>query len=60
MIIIPTAIIVALVGLIESLLTLSVLDEMGGKRGSGNRECVALGLGNATSGLFGGIWQVVP
>ncbi len=55
MIIIPTAIIVALVGLIESLLTLSVLDEMGGKRGSGNRECVALGLGNATSGLFGGM-----
>jgi SulP family sulfate permease len=55
MIIIPTAIIVALVGLIESLLTLSVLDEMGGKRGSGNRECVALGVGNATSGLFGGM-----
>ncbi len=55
MIIVPTAIIVALVGLIESLLTLSVLDEMGGKRGSGNRECVALGLGNATSGLFGGM-----
>jgi len=55
MIILPTAIIVALVGLIESLLTLSVLDEMGGKRGSGNRECVALGLGNTTSGLFGGM-----
>jgi len=54
-IILPTAIIVALVGLIESLLTLSVLDEMGGKRGSGNRECVALGIGNATSGLFGGM-----
>ena len=54
-IILPTAIIVALVGLIESLLTLSVLDEMGGKRGSGNKECVALGVGNATSGLFGGM-----
>ncbi len=54
-IILPTAVIVALVGLIESLLTLSVLDEMGGKRGSGNRECVALGIGNATSGLFGGM-----
>jgi SulP family sulfate permease len=54
-IILPVAIIVALVGLIESLLTLSVLDEMGGKRGSGNRECVALGLGNTTSGLFGGM-----
>ncbi len=55
MIILPTAIIVAMVGLIESLLTLSVLDEMGGKRGSGNKECVALGLGNTTSGLFGGM-----
>lgn len=54
-IILPTAVIVALVGLIESLLTLSVLDEMGGKRGSGNKECIALGAGNATSGLFGGM-----
>jgi len=54
-IILPVAVIVALVGLIESLLTLSVLDEMGGKRGSGNKECVALGLGNTTSGLFGGM-----
>ena len=54
-IILPVAVIVALVGLIESLLTLSVLDEMGGKRGSGNKECVALGVGNSTSGLFGGM-----
>lgn len=54
-IILPVAFIVALVGLIESLLTLSVLDEMGGERGSGNKECVALGLGNTTSGLFGGM-----
>jgi len=54
-VILPTALIVALVGLIESLLTLSVLDEMGGKRGSGNQECVALGIGNTTSGLFGGM-----
>jgi len=54
-IILPVAFIVALVGLIESLLTLSVLDEMGGKRGSGNQECIALGLGNTTSGFFGGM-----
>lgn len=53
--IIPVAFIVALVGLIESLLTLSVLDEMGGERGSGNQECVALGIGNTTSGFFGGM-----
>jgi SulP family sulfate permease len=55
LIILPTALIVALVGLIESLLTLSVLDEMGGARGSGNKECIALGIGNSTSGLFGGM-----
>ena len=55
MIILPVAVIVALVGLIESLLTLSVLDEMGGERGSGNKECIALGIGNTTSGLFGGM-----
>jgi len=54
-VIIPTAVIVALVGLIESLLTLSVLDEMGGERGSGNKECVALGVGNTTAGFFGGM-----
>ncbi|UPT78533.1 SulP family inorganic anion transporter [Sulfurovum sp. XGS-02] len=54
-VILPTALIVALVGLIESLLTLSVLDEMGGERGSGNKECIALGIGNSTSGLFGGM-----
>ena len=53
--ILPVAFIVALVGLIESLLTLSVLDEMGGERGSGNKECVALGIGNTASGLFGGM-----
>ncbi|SHO80321.1 Sulfate permease [hydrothermal vent metagenome] len=54
-IIIPSAILVALVGLIESLLTLSVLDEMSGTRGSGNRECIAQGSGNICSGLFGGM-----
>ena len=54
-IIIPTAILVALVGLIESLLTLSVLDEMSGTRGSGNKECVAQGAGNICSGMFGGM-----
>ena len=54
-VILPYAVLVALVGLIESLLTLSVLDEMSGKRGSGNKECVALGTANMTSGFFGGM-----
>jgi len=53
--ILPYAVLVALVGLIESLLTLSVLDEMSGKRGSGNKECVAQGIGNMTCGVFGGM-----
>ncbi len=51
--VLPYAVIVALVGLIESLLTLSVLDELSGKRGSANQECVALGTGNITCGFFG-------
>ncbi len=51
--ILPYSIILALVGLIESLLTLSVLDEMSGKRGSGNKECIAQGIGNTTCGFFG-------
>ena len=53
--VLPYAVLVALVGLIESLLTLSVLDEMGGKRGSGNQECIAQGVGNVTCGSFGGM-----
>jgi SulP family sulfate permease len=53
--VLPYAVLVALVGLIESLLTLSVLDEMGGKRGSGNQECVAQGVGNVACGSFGGM-----
>ncbi len=51
--VLPYAIIVALVGVIESLLTLSVLDEISGKRGSANQECIAQGAGNITCGLFG-------
>ncbi len=54
MVVLPYAVIVALVGIIESLLTLSVLDEIGdGQRGSGNQECIAQGVGNITCGLFG-------
>ncbi len=51
--ILPYAVIVALVGVIESLLTLSVLDEISGSRGSANQECIAQGTGNITCGLFG-------
>ena len=51
--VLPYAVIVALVGVIESLLTLSVLDEISGKRGSANQECIAQGCGNITCGFFG-------
>jgi SulP family sulfate permease len=54
-IILPYAVIMALVGLIESLLTISVLDEMSGTRGDGNKECIAQGVGNTTCGFFGGM-----
>lgn len=52
-IVLPYSVIIALVGLIESLLTLAVLDEMGSKKGDGNKECVAQGIGNTICGFFG-------
>ena len=54
-IVFPYSLIMALVGLIESLLTLAVVDEMTETRGRGNKECVAQGLGNLTTGFFGGM-----
>lgn len=55
MLVLPYAVIVALVGIIESLLTLSVLDELSNTRGSANKECIAQGTGNITCGFFGGM-----
>lgn len=54
-IIFPYAAIVAGVGLIESLLTLNIVDEMTQTRGKGNRESLAQGLANILSGLFSGM-----
>ncbi len=54
-IIIPTAVILAAVGLIESLLTLNLVDDLTDTRGSGNRECLAQGGANILNGLFGGM-----
>lgn len=51
----PYAIIVAGVGLIESLLTLNIIDEITETRGSGNKEAVAQGLANVLSGIFSGM-----
>jgi SulP family sulfate permease len=52
-IILPYAIILAAVGLIESLLTLTLVDELTETRGRGNRECVAQGTANVACGFFG-------
>ena len=54
-IILPTSIILALVGLIESLLTLTLIDEMTDTRGKGNQECVGQGVANTVNGFFGGM-----
>ena len=43
------------VGLIESLMTLSLVDEITETRGRGNRECVGQGVANITCGIFGGM-----
>ena len=55
MIVLPTSIILCLVGLIESLLTLSLIDEMTDTRGRGNKECVGQGVANTVNGFFGGM-----
>ena len=55
LIILPYAFILAAVGLIESLLTLSLIDEVTNTRGRGNRECVGQGIANTLTGLFGGM-----
>ncbi|MEM6318460.1 MAG: SulP family inorganic anion transporter [Bacteroidota bacterium] len=55
MTILPYAAIMAGVGLIESLLTLNIIDEITETRGSGNREAMAQGAANILSGLFSGM-----
>ncbi len=54
-IIFPYAAIVAGVGLIESLLTLNIVDEITETRGRGNKEAVAQGTANILSGVFSGM-----
>ena len=54
-IILPYSIILAAVGLIESLLTMSLIDDLTGTRGRGNRECIGQGIANSVTGMFGGM-----
>jgi SulP family sulfate permease len=52
-IILGLGITLAAIGLIESLMTLTLIDELTETRGSSNRECAAQGIANMVSGLFG-------
>lgn len=54
-VIFPYAIVAALVGLTEAVLTLRVIDEMTDTRGRTNKECIAQGLANTVNGFFGGM-----
>ena len=54
-IILPYSIILAAVGLIESLLTLTLIDELTETRGKGNQECIGQGVANTVNGVFGGM-----
>ena len=51
----PYAIILAAIGLIESLMTLNLIDELTETRGNSNKECIAQGSANIVTGLFGGM-----
>jgi SulP family sulfate permease len=54
-IILPFSLILAAIGLIESLLTLTLIDEVTDTRGHSNRECVGQGVANTVTGFFGGM-----
>lgn len=54
-IILPYALILAAIGLIESLLTLNLVGEITGQRGGASKECLAQGAANTVTGFFGGM-----
>ena len=54
-IIVPYALILAAIGLIESLLTLNLVGQITEKRGGASQECVAQGVANTVTGFFGGM-----
>jgi SulP family sulfate permease len=55
LIILPFALILASIGLIESLLTLNLVGDLTGKIGGASQECVAQGIANTVTGFFGGM-----
>jgi SulP family sulfate permease len=54
-IIFPYALVLAAIGLIESLLTLNLVNRMLGTRGGASKECMAQGVANTVTGVFGGM-----
>ncbi|MEM6589470.1 MAG: SulP family inorganic anion transporter [Pseudomonadota bacterium] len=54
-IILPYALILAAIGLIESLLTLNLVGDITGQRGGSSKECIAQGTANTVTGFFGGM-----
>ncbi len=54
-IIFPYSVVLAAIGLIESLLTLRLVDEITESRGHGNQECIGQGVANTVTGMFGGM-----
>ncbi|MBO6520140.1 MAG: SulP family inorganic anion transporter [Rhodospirillales bacterium] len=54
-IILPYALILAAIGLIESLLTLNLVGEITRQRGGASQECIAQGIANTVTGMFGGM-----
>ncbi len=54
-IILPYAVILAAIGLIESLLTLNLVSDMTNTRGGASQECIAQGVANTVTGFFGGM-----
>ena len=55
LVILPFSLVLAGVGLIESLMTMTLIDELTETRGSGNRECIGQGVANVTCGFLGGM-----
>ena len=53
--ILPYSLILAAIGLIESLMTLNLIDDLTETRGNANKECIAQGGANVVTGMFGGM-----
>lgn len=53
--VLPYSVLAAAVGLIESLMTLTLVDELTETRGQGNKESIGQGLANIINGFFGGM-----